>query len=136
MRVDPSSGLTEAQVADLRDRLVEMRAELGQRVRHHLAAEQRRLAEIDSEPAGDAADQSGISFDQGLFAGLSGADHQRMQEIDAALERIEGGSYGICEGTGEPIGYPRLNVEPWARYSTEYQAELEFESGRRGSPTL
>ena len=43
------------------------------------------------------------------------------------------GTYGLCEGTGEPIGYSRLKLRPWARYSVEYQEELErAERGRGG----
>lgn len=134
MNIDPASELTEEQVAALQTKLLNTRGELIRRAREQLAAEQARRPE--GEPAGDAADLSGISFEQGMFAGRAAADHQRLKEIDAALERIEQGSYGVCAGTGEAIGFQRLSVEPWARYSTEYQEELERESGRRGSPTL
>lgn len=134
MDIDPASELTEEQVEFLRGELTKARAELIRRSQEQLAVEQQRRPE--GEPLGDAADQSGISFDQGLFAGLSGNAYLRLKEIDAALERIAQGGYGICEGTGEPIGFPRLKVEPWTRFSTEYQEYLERESGRRGSPTL
>ena len=42
-----------------------------------------------------------------------------MGEFDAALERLENGSYGVSEETGEPIPYARLLVLPWARTTLE-----------------
>ena len=42
-----------------------------------------------------------------------------IQEIDAALARIENGTYGVCEKTGEPIDVERLKAYPVARVSVE-----------------
>ncbi len=42
------------------------------------------------------------------------------------------GAYGACEGTGEPVGYSRLKLRPWARFSVEYQEELERAQRSRG----
>jgi DnaK suppressor protein len=41
------------------------------------------------------------------------------------LEKFDSGEYGLCEGTEDPIGYPRLKVRPWARYSIDYAEEKE-----------
>jgi RNA polymerase-binding transcription factor DksA len=51
-----------------------------------------------------------------------------MYEIDAALDRIRHGTYGVCEISGEPIEAERLAAIPWTRYSAVAQRELE-ESG-------
>jgi len=51
-------------------------------------------------------------------------------EVLAAIRRIEQGTYGICEVTGEPIEAERLMAIPWARYSARGQKELE--RGARG----
>jgi RNA polymerase-binding protein DksA len=58
---------------------------------------------------------------------LSLADNERilLREIDDALDRIEEGTYGICLGTGEPIGTARLRAIPWAKYSVEFAELLE-----------
>ena len=58
---------------------------------------------------------------------LSLADNERtlLREIDDALDRIEEGTYGICLGTGEPIGTVRLRAIPWAKYSVEFAELLE-----------
>lgn len=55
---------------------------------------------------------------------------RRLQQIDEAFERIREGSYGLCEGTEEPINPRRLMIMPLARYSLEYQQEQEKTLGR------
>jgi DnaK suppressor protein len=55
------------------------------------------------------------------------------REARAALERIESGTYGRCQGCGQPIARPRLEALPWARQCVECQAKEERrERPRRG----
>jgi RNA polymerase-binding transcription factor DksA len=58
---------------------------------------------------------------------VSSATQQAISEIAEALRRIEVGTYGICEITGEPIEQERLEAIPWVRCSFRGQAELEKE---------
>jgi RNA polymerase-binding transcription factor DksA len=46
-----------------------------------------------------------------------GAEDTELAEIDAALERIRAGTYGVCADTGAPISPERLRAVPWTRYS-------------------
>ncbi len=46
---------------------------------------------------------------------------QTIDEIDAAIERIGKGTYGICEYSGDPIPKERLRAIPWARERVEYK---------------
>ena len=48
-----------------------------------------------------------------------------ISKIDQALQRIENGSYGFCEETGEPIGLKRLEARPIATLSIEAQERHE-----------
>lgn len=48
-----------------------------------------------------------------------------LMEIDAALQRVEEGTYGRCEVDGEPIDPERLRVRPTARYCTVHQQQAE-----------
>jgi len=48
-----------------------------------------------------------------------------MKKIDESIGRIEDGSYGWCEETGEPIGIPRLLARPTATLSVEAQQRRE-----------
>ena len=45
------------------------------------------------------------------------AEADRLREIDAALQRLRAGRYGVCEETGQPISPARLRAIPWTRYS-------------------
>ena len=66
------------------------------------------------------------------------ATSETLYEIAEALQRIERGTYGICEITGEPIEVERLSAIPWARYSYAGQDHLEKDGlGRKpGLPAL
>ena len=54
-----------------------------------------------------------------------------LNDILIALKKIQNGTYGICEETGEPIGIERLKANPLARYSIETQKYLELISKKR-----
>lgn len=71
------------------------------------------------------ADHGSDNFEQDFTLALVESERRELFEIDRALLRIEHGTYGICEGTGDAIPRPRLEAIPWARYSVEYQRRLE-----------
>ena len=52
-----------------------------------------------------------------------------LREINAALDRIQDGTYGICLATDQPIHKERLMAQPWARYCIEYARLLERQKG-------
>ncbi|MBI5691875.1 MAG: TraR/DksA family transcriptional regulator [Verrucomicrobia bacterium] len=54
-----------------------------------------------------------------------------LGEIEAALKRLQKGTYGICEVTGEPIAEARLRALPWTRLSKNAAVRLERANGRR-----
>jgi DnaK suppressor protein len=69
-------------------------------------------------------DQAQTYSYQNLSFGLRERELYQLREIEAALMRIEMGSYGICEDTDEPIGKKRLEKMPWTRLSIQ-AAEAE-----------
>jgi len=79
----------------------------------------------DSEQHPDLTDRASSETDRALE--LRARDRQRklISKIDEALERIEDGSYGYCEETGEPIGVKRLDARPIATLSVEAQERHE-----------
>ncbi|AHB48951.1 conjugal transfer protein TraR [Hyphomicrobium nitrativorans NL23] len=79
----------------------------------------------DSTQHADLADRATSETDRALE--LRARDRQRklIAKIDAALARIEDGSYGYCEETGEPIGLRRLDARPIATLSLEAQERHE-----------
>jgi DnaK suppressor protein len=79
----------------------------------------------DSNQHADLADRATSETDRALE--LRARDRQRklVSKIDAALARIEDGTYGYCEETGEPIGLRRLDARPIATLSLEAQERHE-----------
>ncbi|OYW51537.1 MAG: RNA polymerase-binding protein DksA [Rhizobiales bacterium 17-65-6] len=73
----------------------------------------------------DLADRASSETDRSIE--LRARDRQRklIAKIDAALQRIEDGSYGFCEDTGEPISLKRLEARPIATLSIEAQERHE-----------
>ncbi len=65
------------------------------------------------------ADQGSDVYDQTLSLDLAASQRKLLIEIDQALERIAGGTYGVCSVLGIPIGKQRLDAKPWAKTSIE-----------------
>jgi DnaK suppressor protein len=71
------------------------------------------------------ADAGSDNFEMENTLGLMDEEVKILAEIDAALVRIDKKTFGICEGSGEPIPKSRLEAIPWARYCVEYKELLE-----------
>ncbi len=63
-------------------------------------------------------------------------DIAELSAVEAALIRLNDGSYGTCSDCGAPIGWPRLNAQPTAERCIACQEKLEARTGRPGPPTL
>ena len=83
------------------------------------------LLQAVTENHPDLADRASSETDRAIE--LRARDRQRklISKIDAALRRIEDGSYGYCDETGEPIGLGRLDARPIATMSLEAQERHE-----------
>jgi DnaK suppressor protein len=79
----------------------------------------------ESQNHSDLADRASSETDRAIE--LRARDRQRklIAKIDAALQRIEDGTYGYCEETGEPISLKRLDARPIATLSVEAQERHE-----------
>jgi RNA polymerase-binding protein DksA len=77
------------------------------------------------------ADMGTDNYEQEFTLGLVEKDRNLLREINAALAKIQNGTFGICEGTGKPISKARLEAQPWARYSIEHARQLERNTFRR-----
>lgn len=76
-------------------------------------------AESSSVPT-HLAERGSDNWEQEFTLGLIANEKIVVREIDAALERIENRTYGICLGTEEPISIARLEAKPWARHGIEF----------------
>lgn len=77
------------------------------------------------------ADMGTDNYEQEFTLTLVEKDRNLLREINSALAKIQNGTFGICEGTGKPISKPRLEAQPWARYSIEYARQIERPGGFR-----
>ena len=103
-----------------RGKLVAWRDELLRESRETLSTLQ---SENENHP--DIADRASSETDRAIE--LRARDRQRklISKINAALSRLDDGSYGFCEETGDPIGLRRLDARPIATLSVEAQERHE-----------
>jgi DnaK suppressor protein len=110
-----------------RERLEELRAELTGVVRG-LEEDQRSQAEDEGDfTEHDSGDMSQSLFDREMDATLEQTIESRLQYVERALQKVEEGTYGICDDTGEPIPRGRLEAMPEAIYTVEAQQRREGE---------
>jgi DnaK suppressor protein len=118
--------LTREQLLMLHERLVVERDAVKERLAKHLA----EVVE-DNDNLPDEMDIASRHTEQAYLLRLADKERKLLREIDHALAKFDRAAFGICEGTGEPIGIRRLEHRPWTRYSLEYKEQLEKEKGRR-----
>jgi DnaK suppressor protein len=87
-------------------------------------------------PVGDAGDESVVRMATDLDLQEAGRDVQELNDIDAALRRMDDGSYGTCDDCGQEIGYARLEVQPTALRCIADQEKYERTYARGATPTL
>ncbi|MBU1176579.1 MAG: RNA polymerase-binding protein DksA [Alphaproteobacteria bacterium] len=75
----------------------------------------------ESQNHPDLADRASSESDRALELRTRDRQRKLIAKIDAALKRIEDGTYGYCEETGDPIGVARLDARPIATLSLEAQ---------------
>jgi DnaK suppressor protein len=81
----------------------------------------------------DVTDRASIEADRSVRLRTRDRARKLVAKIEAALDRIEGGTYGYCEETSEPISIQRLEARPIATLSVEAQERHErLEKTRRG----
>ena len=78
-----------------------------------------------NSPLPDLADRASTETDRALELRTRDRQRKLISKIDAALGRIDDGSYGYCEETGEPISLRRLDARPIATLSLEAQERHE-----------
>ena len=109
--------------------LLDLRTHLTEGIERHSEETLKRSAKDD---AGDLsaygqhmADAGTDTFDRDFALSMVASEQEALSEIDAAIKRINDGSYGVCEITQKPIAKERLLAVPFTRYSAEAQKDLE-----------
>ncbi|MEX2649240.1 MAG: RNA polymerase-binding protein DksA [Alphaproteobacteria bacterium] len=112
--------MSARQIEFFRRELMRRRAELFEESSHTLQHLQEETA-----PEPDLADRAATETDRALELRTRDRERKLIAKIDSALRRIEDGTYGFCEETGEPIGLKRLVARPIATLSIEAQERHE-----------
>jgi RNA polymerase-binding transcription factor DksA len=116
-KIDPQWRKQYERLLQIRDRVIDEEAQLMSRSREYQPDfATRSPADVGTE-----------SFTEDLARSRISGYQEMLNEINAALERIENGSYGRCELTGNKIPADRLAAAPWTRFSREAEEQLEAE---------
>lgn len=94
--------------------------------RDHLRSGASNVSSSSGQHIGDAGSEAEV---RDLTIRLLDKDREQLFEIDAALERIRRGTYGICEISLDPIPKKRLEVRPFCRLTVKCQEEYEKKYG-------
>ncbi len=70
-------------------------------------------------------DQALNTHEEFLNVRLNRLDWQRLKQVEAALDRLKAGDYGMCEHCEEPIPVKRLQAIPWAKYCVPCQERIQ-----------
>jgi DnaK suppressor protein len=112
-----------------KQRLIDLRAELA-RVRDGLSEDEQELeGQGDDFTETDSGDMSQSIFDREMDASVGEQIERRLKDVDRALQKVEEGTYGVCDDTGEEIPKGRLEAVPEAIRTVE--AQQRFETERR-----
>jgi DnaK suppressor protein len=112
--------MSERQLEYFKQKLLNWKEEILRESRETLSHLQ---AETENHP--DVADRASSETDRSLELRTRDRQRKLISKIDEAMRRIEDGSYGYCEETGEPIGIARLDARPIATLSLEAQERHE-----------
>ena len=119
------SGLTYAEIRKFKALLLAKRTEILEDVScMENEALRKPRSDLSRMPI-HMADLGTDNYEIEYILGLMDSERKLIVEIDEALQRIEDGTYGICEGCNEPIPKERLKAIPWARYCITCSSLLE-----------
>ena len=112
--------MNERQLEYFKQKLLDWKDDILRESRETLSHLQ---TETENHP--DLADRASSETDRALELRTRDRQRKLISKIDDALRRIEDGSYGYCEETGEPIALKRLDARPIATLSIEAQERHE-----------
>jgi RNA polymerase-binding transcription factor DksA len=140
--IEVAAGPTEQQIREIKTKLGKKELE---EYRSLLHAKRRQLVGMLSGMEDEAlrssggnlsnmpvhmADMGSDVYEQDFTLGMAETERAIITEIDAALQRIEDKTFGVCQMTGKPISKARLDAKPWAKYTIEAERIAESSGSR------
>tara|TARA_B100000676_G_C17943867_1_gene768019 strand:+ start:530 stop:949 length:420 start_codon:yes stop_codon:yes gene_type:complete len=114
--------MNDKQLEYFRQKLIAWREELMQEAQETL----NNLRDKSYQEVGDEADRASRESEHGLELRTRDRYRKLLRKVEEALERIDDGSYGYCEDTGDAIGIKRLEARPIATLSIDAQERREM----------
>jgi DnaK suppressor protein len=114
-------GLTPSQLEKMRSVLLNRRGRLLDNSRSKLG----EVEESGTDAGGDSADRAAASLDRDILVDSAARETKEIRDIEAALAKIDAGTYGICDECATTIPMPRLEYMPNAQFCISCQEKLE-----------
>jgi DnaK suppressor protein len=97
--------------------------------REQIVGEVKQIVESSKEMGQDGiqdiGDEAANIYNKQVLLSLNENERMRLQEVDESLDRIENGTYGVCEECEDLIGLKRLEVRPVAKYCVPCKTKME-----------
>ncbi len=119
--LDQKKGLDKRTIERFKKALLKEREEIIGDVKQIYESSQ----EVGQDGIQDIGDEAANVYNKQILLTLNENERFRLKEVDEALDRIDAGTYGICEECGEPIGLKRLEVKAVAKYCVPCKTKLE-----------
>jgi DnaK suppressor protein len=123
-QVDPNKGLEK-----LDKKTISRFRKILLKEREQIVGEVKQIVESSNEMGQDGiqdiGDEAANIYNKQILLSLNENERMRLKEVDESLDRIENGTYGICEECGGPISLKRLEVRPVAKYCVPCLTKLE-----------
>lgn len=116
-------GLNKNEIETFKQRLLEMKVQLGASLKS--VSDDVKTAEESKGYSQHQADEGTDDFGKTISIEVSTREQGILRQIDRALEKMEEGTYGICDVTGEEIPVKRLEAVPYANMTVAAQEKLE-----------
>ena len=113
--------MDDAQLKKATENLLKMRREVMKEVQSTSAAS----LEMGQDGVPDIGDMSANTYSRDVLLNLSETQRQKIRDIDAALDRLAQGVYGICIRCEEEIDQRRMEVRPFSRYCIDCKTDVE-----------
>ena len=111
--------LTAAEIKEIKAHLLALKEDAAARLKD------KKNMDMPDNEVGDPIDDASKSLDKEILFELSGNAHKTLDQIEAALRKIDKGIYGICEYCRQPIPKKRIKALPFARYCINCQHSSE-----------
>jgi RNA polymerase-binding protein DksA len=110
----PEDEWTPAELSEVRGELQQQATQLTAELAHAEAASETLKRAQSAEGSGDEADAGSMTFEREHEMSLTNNSRDLLQQVQRALGRLDGGTYGLCEDCGSPIPKARLQAFPRA----------------------